>query len=443
MRSYSKPLFYGILNLVVFTARAQQKPVTSTGLKLSLFAVWHMVDSYNKTNQVKQLQVDEVNQNVLDSKAERLPELVASGNFEEASDLPIYDQGVFNTPSQHKIIHTRYKIGVDGYLNIYNGNKTNLKITEGEVLKELELVRQQATASGIRLLAAAYYLELKRSYVFELLMVKNIDDQDKQLAKIKMLLQQGVILKSDLLRAELKLSNQRVSLLQIENDILIANQKLNILIGQPDNQVIVPVDDLQPENLVLKPYDDYLSTLAQAYDNRIAGQEKSLSEVHLKNVKANVAWKIGLYSNFQYAYPETFLYPYSANIYSLGVAGLKVSFPISGYYLNTHKQKVAYIEVQKQQIIYADMQDKVRQRLNEAYLRFKEALTKVNVAKVNVTQATENYRIVRNTYFSQTSLITDFLDADVQLLQTNFDLASAQVTAQLQYYQLQNVLGNL
>ena len=430
-----------VFNLSWAPAHCQQKNIDST-LHLSLTDVWQMADSYDRTNQVKKIQVDELKENILDTKAERLPDITASGNLEEASDLPIYNEGVFSKPIEHTIVHTRYKVGVDGYLNIYSGNKTNLKIAEQSALKEVEIIRQQATAADIRLLAAAYYLDLKKSYIFKSLIVKNIEDQEKQLAKIKVFLQQGTILKSDLLRAQLKLSNQRMSLLQVDDDILIESQKLDILIGQTDKQVILPTDSLQ-SGFNVKSADEYSRLLTNAYDNRLAGKESSLSEIRLKNVKANVSFKVGLYSSFQYAYPETFLYPYSANIYSLGVAGIKVSYPLSGFYTNAHKQKVAAMEVQKQQILTADVEDKVKQRLNEAYLRYKEALARVDVAKTNVSQAAENYRIVRNSYFNQAALITDFLDADVQLLQTNFDLVSAQIAAQLQYYQLQNVLGNL
>lgn len=444
MNSCGKPLFiiYLVLNAGL-TYGQQQNGQTQPALQLPLSEIWQKADSFNKVNRAKKLQVDELTENISDSKAERLPELMASGYFEEASNLPIYDRGIFNDPTLHNIIHTRYKIGVDGYLNIYNGNKTNLKIAEGKIVRELMVYHQQATAADVRLLAAAYYLDLKKSYIFQTLMVKDIADQEKQLMKIKVLLQHGVILKSDLLRADLKLSHQRLSLIQINNDIAITNQKLNILIGEPDEQVIVPADELQPDSLAIKPYANYLAALDHTYDSRIAVEENKLSEIRLKNVKANTSLKVGLYANFQYAYPETFLYPYSANIYSLGITGVKVSFPLSSYYLNAHKQKAAAIEVQKQQVLRSDVDDKVRQRLNEAYLRFKEMLTKVDVARSNVGQAAENYRIVQNTYFNQASLITDLLDADVQLLQTKFDLASAQAAAQLQYYQLQNVLGNL
>jgi outer membrane protein len=414
-----------------------------TQSKFSLIDIWQKADSFSKTNLSKKLQIDELTENISDSRAEKLPEFQASGNFEEASNLPIYDKGVFNDPTLHNIIHTRYKVGVDGYLNIYNGNKANIKIEENRVLREIAVYHQQATAADIRFLAAAYFMDLKKNYIFQSLMNKDIDDQEKQLLKIKVLLKNGVILKSDLLRAGLKLSHQRLSLLQINNDIAITNQKLNILIGEPDELIIIPQNIYVLDSLQLKPYSYYLSVLDRTFDNRIVTEENKLSQIRLKNVKSNTALKLGLYANFQYAYPETFLYPYSPNIYSLGTTGIRISFPLSAYYLNIHKQKAASIEVQKQKILKSDINDKVRQRLNESYIRYKEMLTKVEVAKINVNQATENYRIVQNTYFSQTSLITDLLDADVQLLQTQFDLASSEIAAQLQYYQLQNVLGNL
>ena len=45
----------------------------------------------------------------------------------------------------------------------------------------------------------------------------------------------------------------------------------------------------------------------------------------------------------------------------------------------------------------------IRQQVNEAYLRYKEALNRISVAQTNIQQATENSRIVNNTYFNQLS----------------------------------------
>lgn len=141
--------------------------------------------------------------------------------------------------------------------------------------------------------------------------------------------------------------------------------------------------------------------------------------------------------------PQIFLYPYNPYWYSLGVAGLKASFPISSLYHNIHKVRAARLELEKEEEAHKDAEDKVRQQVREAFLRYKEALVQIQVAEVNVAQAEENVRIVKNTYFNQTSLITDLLDADIQVLQTRFELAAARIMAQDKYYLLQNITGVL
>lgn len=183
--------------------------------------------------------------------------------------------------------------------------------------------------------------------------------------------------------------------------------------------------------------------MAKSFQNRISAQETELKKIELKNVKANVSLKVGLYGDFYYANPQIFLYPYNPHLYSLGIAGVRASFPLSAIYLNRHKEKIAELELKNQELEHSDTEDNVRKQVKEAYLRYKEALIGIDVARVNVEQAKENYRIVNNTYFNQSSLITDLLDAGVQLLQTRFDLATAEMAASLQYYQLQNVVGNL
>jgi outer membrane protein TolC len=117
--------------------------------------------------------------------------------------------------------------------------------------------------------------------------------------------------------------------------------------------------------------------------------------------------------------------------------------PLSALYQNKHKRAEAKINLERQEIEHADIQDQVREVVRTAYLRYTEALTRIQVANDNITQAKENFRIVNNTYFNQLSLLTDLLDAETQLLQARFDLTTAAVTAQLQYYQLLKATGNL
>jgi len=437
-----KPFLTGLLVTVSIAALAQVSNPKDT-LRISLSGIWERAEAHSREIEIRKKTVDARGEELKDDRVDRLPELSIYGSAEKATNIPVYENGLFAAPSQHEVIHTLYRVGSDLYLNIYNGNKLNLKIEADKTLLELARIRQDQTSSDIRYQSAALYLSLQKSLVFRDLMLKDIADQEKQLQEIRSFHKNGVVLKSDVLRVELDLSRRKMTLVTIENDILIAQQKLNIIMGEPDERVILPADTLNEPEL-LQPYENCLAQAMQhAFPYQISKRQTELSAVHVRQVRANARPKLGMYGDFYYANPQIFLYPYNPYWYSLGIAGVKASFPISSLYHNIHKLKAAQIELSEEETKHKDTEDKLRQQVKEAYLRYQEALVQIDVAKVNISHAEENARIIKNTYFSQTSLITDLLDADVQLLQTRFELATAKISAQTKYYLLQNITGTL
>ena len=410
---------------------------------VNLREVWAKAVENNKSIRMQTLKVGGADEAVKDAKAARLPDIEAEGEYAKVSNLPIYTNGLFHAHSEFEVVHTTYNFGGNAYLNLYNGNKTNLKIEAEKDRKNIAVVQKDLTVSEIKLQATAYYLDLQRSIIFKKLLLRDIADQEKQLSEIRQLLKNGVVLKSDVLRAELKLSRQKMSLIQLDNDLEIANQHLNILVGNNDEVQNKPDSNIKFEP-ALKSYQEYLTEAAtNSYEFKISEQETELSKLNVKNVKSNTAFKVGLFANYAYSYPQIQFYPYSIALYGLGLSGIKASFPISSFYHNKHKLQAARIKYQQQEIAHLETSDKVRQEVKEAYLRYTESVKRIEVARENIKQASENLRIVNNTYFNQLSLLTDLLDADTQLLQTRFDLAAAQIAAQLQFYKLQQVTGNL
>lgn len=413
-------------------------------LQLSLSEIWQKAEQSSRNITIKKEASAISEEEVRDAITERLPELGVSGSMEKATNIPIYENGLFSHPVQHEVIHTLYRLGSDMNLNIYNGGKLNLKIEEEKTHHHITVIQKEQTVSDIHYTAASLYLELQRSLIFRDLMQEDIADQEKQLAQIRAFHKNGVVLKSDVLRAELGLSKRKMTLVQIQNDILIANQKLNIIIGESDDLVVRPEVLSDPKANPLATYEDVLAVALQhSFPYHISEQNTRLSEIHLRQIKANVRPKLTLYGEFYYANPQIFLYPYNPYWYSLGIGGVKASFPLSSLYHNVHKERAARLEVLKEEEAHKDVEDHVRQQVKEAYLRYKEALLQIDVADTNVAQAEENARIIKNSYFNQASLITDLLDADIQVLQARFDLAAAKITAQNKYYLLQNLLGTL
>lgn len=423
-------------------AKAQHDPKKTVTLTIN--QVWEKAATQNKIIKMQDLGLAASTEEILDAKAERLPEIGTEAEYGKVSNFPLFVDGLLHKPELLPVEHTFYKVAGDAYLNLYNGHKTTTNISRQQILHEIRTERRNKTLSEIKLQAAAYYLDLQRSIAFKALMEQNIADQEHQLKEIRQLLINGVVLKSDVLRAELQLSKQNLTLTQINNDIAIARQKLNILMGDPDEQFIIPTAFADVEQFSAKNYEDYLrEAMARSYDHKISEEETRLSKLEVKDVKANLSPKLGLFANYAYSYPQIQFYPYSNYLYGLGMAGIKASFSVDALYHNKHKVKAAQIELKTQELEHHHTQDQIRQKVNEAYLRYNESLNRINVAETNVFQARENARIVNNTYFNQLSLVTDLLESNTQLLQTQFDLAAARIAAQLQYYQLQNIIGNL
>jgi outer membrane protein TolC len=437
-------LMFSCLLMTDGIAVGQQASRPVNPVSLTLAQAWAQAAINNKNIQVQQLRVEGSQEEILDAKAERLPEINVNGEYSRVSNVPIYTNGLFHTPEQFPVIHYSYRAGADAYLNLYNGHKTTNNISRQQIIHQIRSAQKNMTASDIKLQTAAYYLDLQRSSIFKQLILTNIADLQKQLEQIRQLHTNEVVLKSDVLRAELQLSRTQLSLTQIENDYAIANQQLNILIGQPDEVRILPADLPEEENLPMKTYGEYLSiAMHNAYQNKISEQESELRRLQLKDVRGNVSPKVGLFADYNYSYPQIQFYPYSIALYGFGLAGIRASFPIDAFYHNRHKVKAAEIAYKQQELEHQNTQDQIRQKVNEAFLRYEEALNRIRVAKTNIEQARESSRIVTNTYFNQLSLVTDLLESNTQLLQSRFDLAAAQIAAQLQYYQLQNVIGNL
>jgi outer membrane protein TolC len=413
-------------------------------IPLSIDETWSKAVESSKKINLSSLEASLSKEEIKESQYERFPEISLKGNYEYATNIPVYENGLFHGPTQHEVIHLLYKLSTDFYVNVYNGNKLNLKIDKKKILYEIAEIQKGMTVSEIKLQASVYYLNLRKSLIFKDLMVQDIVNQEKQLFEIKELYKHGVILKSDVLRLELKLSNQKMLLVKIENDIAIANQKLTILIGLPDHAIVNPYEDLDPVSFDLKSYDDYLEIAEKnSYDYHISEKEVALKKIELKNIKANVKPKIGISGEFYLANPQIFLYPYSPNNYTLGIFGLRASIPLSELFVNKPKERIAKLNLEKEELEHHHTDDKMREQVYENYLRFKESILQIDVAKADIEQSTENARIVRENYFNQSALITDLLDADIQLLQSRFSFASAKINAQIQYYQLQNVLGTL
>lgn len=77
---------------------------------LSLHDTWIKVIVNSKKIQLSTLEYKVSQEEIAERKMERLPEVDLKGNYEYATNIPVYEDGLFSKPTQHEVIHLLYKV---------------------------------------------------------------------------------------------------------------------------------------------------------------------------------------------------------------------------------------------------------------------------------------------------------------------------------------------
>lgn len=429
-----------------FFVPIQAQKLMKDSVAISLESVWEKAARNSKEIKIHHLHTASGVEAVKNAKSKQLPEIGFNANYGKLANIPIFNNGILHHPDYIPLEdHSIYGATIEAYFEIYNGHKLKTNIKKEVAKQELSEYIEEETIENIHYQVAETYLKLQLHLQFEKLVKKNIYQNEERLKLIQKLHAGGVVLKSDLLRAQLQLSKQKTSLTEIRNNAQLAMQELNIYMGEPDFQNLKPTDSIGfREGQHLMSYDDYVdSAINKSPLQKIAKQKVALSKLNIEGLKADKLPRIGLFGDYNYSYPQIKLYPYENAPYLLGVVGVKLSYSISSIYHDVHKEEEAKILYEEQKIAQENVQDNLRKDINRAYKRYIEDQEKIEELQLNIKQAAENSRILNHTYFNQLSLITDLLDADTQLLQAQFELVSAKISEQVHYYQLLKNTGNL
>lgn len=413
---------------------------------LTLPQAWARATEYNKEILQQRQQVAISQELVKNRRSERLPRVPVRGEYAYLGALYGYEvNGGLRNPEAVKVPPSPhfFTTSVGAELEVYTGGRIKNNIATAQATVTLDEARLTLTQQDIHLRVAQAYLDVRRNLNYRALTEGNVRESERRRRQIASLYKNGVVLRSDLLRAELQLSRQQLLLTEIGNNITLANQRLNLLMGAPEDQPNQPTEDILPP-AVAGTYADYLHLAqGQAPELRIAGLQTNLSELRLAGTAVARRPQVGLFSDYSLNFPNRLTFPFVPQFYSFGEVGVRVSYNILGGLADRHAEKAAELAVERQRIAVEDALDDKRAEVKTAYVRYHETLERIRIAEQSIGQATENYRIVNSTYFNQLALLTDLLDADNQLLQARFDLVTAQVQAATLYYQLQKALGQL
>lgn len=355
---------------------------------------------------------------------------------------PIVFREGLSHPTRPQSPHWLQNYEIDLSQPIYQGGRIRYSIEKADIEQKIAELQTLQNEADIKLALLEQYMQLFSLYKQQTVLARNIEESTKRLENIKSKKRQGLITNNDVLRSELQLTNDRLALQEVDNSLTLMSQQLDILLGLDEQTLIVPDTTLLRQ---INPTSDYADYLQKAYRNdwtmRRLRQETQLALNNQRLVKAEFLPQLSLYAGNTLARPITrTMADYYNNSWNIG---LTLSYPLSSLYKNRHKLEEARLNIDASQQQEELRKQSLRMEIRTALIRHQEAQDRVKALELSVRQARENYRIMRNRYFGQLSILTDLLDANSVLLDAELQLTTARARIIYTYYELQKACGLL
>lgn len=355
---------------------------------------------------------------------------------------PIVFREGLSHPTRPQSPHWLQNYEIDLSQPIYQGGRIRYSIEKADIEQKIAELQTLQNEADIKLALLEQYMQLFSLYKQQTVLARNIEESTKRLENIKSKKRQGLITNNDVLRSELQLTNDRLALQEVDNSLTLMSQQLDILLGLDEQTLIVPDTTLLRK---INPTSDYADYLQKAYRDdwtmRRLRQETQLALNNQRLVKAEFLPQLSLYAGNTLARPITrTMADYYNNSWNIG---LTLSYPLSSLYKNRHKLEEARLNIDASQQQEELRKQSLRMEIRTALIRHQEAQDRVKALELSVRQARENYRIMRNRYFGQLSILTDLLDANSVLLDAELQLTTARARVIYTYYELQKACGLL
>ena len=331
---------------------------------------------------------------------------------------------------------------VDVSQPVYQGGRIKYSIRKADLEQELARLQTAADEGDIRLAMLSRYLELFSMYKQHMVLDRKIAESERRLKDIRRLKAEGVITNNDVLRSELQLTDDRLALQETDNDIRIASQQIDILLGLDERLLLMPDTALLADERHVDSYEYYVERASLADPSVLAlHKQTEIAENNVCIKQSALRPSVSLTASNTLARPvsRTMADMYN-NAWNVGVS---VSYPLSAIYTDRHQLREARQNVQLMHNAEEQKQQQIRMAVQSALLRHREAISRVEALKLSVRQASENYRIMYNRYMNQLAILTDLLDADNLRLNAELQLTTARTQVAYTYYELQRAVGEL
>lgn len=321
---------------------------------------------------------------------------------------------------------------------VFSGFRLKNSVAASEDLYKAETFSAANTKQQVALQAIMLYVNLYKAQQSVSLIQENLKSAGQRVKDFTAMEQNGLLARNDLLKAQLQSSTIELSLEDARRRVTTINYQLATLLKLPEGTEIVPEDTYfnRPQSAALSISAD--EAMAQRNDLEALRWQQKASEANVGVAKADYYPSIALSAGYVALDIQNVV-----QVYNAANIGVGVSYDIANIFKNGKKVQAAESRSEEAQKAVELLSDQVRVQVQEATENYNLAVKQDRVYTEAVTQANENYRIVKDKYDNGLVDTNDLLEADVQQLQARLNEAFSKADITQRYFELLNATGKL
>ncbi len=410
--------------------------------KISLDEAIDLSIKNSKLLRAAHARVDQAAANTLISKQNQVPDLKISGSYLRLTQPNIdlqYKTNNSGNPSQPiKVNEAAYGIA-NLSLPLYSGLRIQYGIRSSELLEKAAVLDADQDKESVIMNTIDAFSNLYKARANVRVIQENLAQSRSRDADFANLEKNGLLARNDKLKALLQTANIELSLVDVENNLKVAIVNMNIMLGLPEETELIPDSASLVEPVDIRSLTDYEQMAIQnRKDMQAIAYRKKASQAGIQTAKADYYPSFALTGGYIAAYIPSFITITNAVTFGVGLSYNVSSLWKTNAHVTEAKAKLAEVQANEEQL-----NDQVRLQVNQAYEDLLSANKKIEVSRTAIEQGIENYKIVKNKYDNSLLTVTDLLDANALMLQSQISLELAKADAIVAYNTLLERAGLL
>jgi len=262
---------------------------------------------------------------------------------------------------------------------------------------------------------------------------------------VKLMVDQGVATRSDLLSVDVKLNSAQVDLVKVENGLSLARMALAQVCGLPVNTVFTLADeDIEDVTVVADVAKSY--NMEEVYSRRpdlralslgvdIAAQQKNVA-------RAEMMPKLAVVGAYSFSNPNMFN-GFDKSFNGAFSIGATLSIPLWHWGGNYNKYRAAKSEETIMKLRLSDARDMVDLQVSQASYKSQEALRTYEMTDANLSKANDNLRTATLAFKEGVATTDNVMEAQTAWLKAHSEQIDAMIDVQLCNTYLNKALGVL